>query len=172
MKRANEGTRLIKRTWTIGFDADDTLWHNERDFAATFAAFARMMEPHVTPDALQAVLTKAEHRNLLIYGFGVKGYILSAIETATEVTQGAVSGDVITQLLALGRQMLAEPVEVLDGVRDAIEALKPFAEIIVITKGDLIDQERKLAQSGLADLFDAVEIVSDQFAALRRDTGH
>lgn len=178
MKRGKGSDRLTKRTWTIGFDADDTLWHNERDFAATFDAFAKLMDQYVTRDVLQAALSKAERRNLALYGFGVKGYILSAIETATDVTQGAVSSDIIAQLLAYGRKMLAQPVEVLADARDTIEALKPFAEIIMITKGDLIDQERKLAQSGLADLFDAVEIVSDKNPPVysrifaRHDTAH
>ncbi len=172
------GLDLSKPDWTIAFDADDTLWHNERDFALTHERFAQMLANDVAPEDLQKRLLAAERRNLGIYGFGVKGYILSSIETAIEVTEGRVGADVIEDLLAMGRKMLSEPVEVFDGAREAIAALRPYAEVILITKGDLIDQERKLAQSGLGDLFDAVEIVSDKttdtysriFA--RHDTAH
>ena len=152
------------KRWTIAFDADDTLWHNERDFALTQDRFAQMLAEFTDPKQLQARLLAAERRNLGIYGFGVKGFTLSMIETAIEVTAGRVTGDTIAELLAMGRGMLSGPVEVIDGARSAIEALKSKAEIILITKGDLLDQERKLAQSGLGDLFDRVEIVSDKTA--------
>lgn len=164
--------------WTIAFDADDTLWHNERGFQLTQARFAALLADFTSGEDLQGRLLAAERRNLGVYGFGVKGFVLSMIETAIEVTDGRVSNDVIAELLAMGRAMLADPVELLDGVRDAIEAVKPQAEIILITKGDLLDQERKLAASGLGDLFDAVEIVSDKTADVygrifaRHDTRH
>lgn len=116
----------------------------------------------MSDDHLQNQLLTAERRNLGIYGFGVKAFVLSVIETAIEVTDGAVPNDVITKLLSIGRDMLSDPVELLPGVRDAIEQLQQTAEIMLITKGDLLDQERKLAQSGLGDLFDAVEVVSDK----------
>lgn len=148
--------------WTIAFDADDTLWHNERSFAMTQSRFAEMLADHTKSPHLMARLLAAETRNLGIYGFGIKGFTLSMIETAIEVTDGQVSSDIIGSLLAMGRDMLSEPVEVFDGVRDAIKALRHKADILLITKGDLIDQERKLAQSGLGDLFDRVEIVSDK----------
>lgn len=107
-------------------------------------------------------LLAAERRNLGHYGFGVKGFTLSMIETAIEVTDGTVSNHVIAELLAAGRDMLAHPIDLLPGVADTIAALSGQAELVVITKGDLRDQERKLAQSGLGDYFDAVEIVSDK----------
>jgi len=169
---------MRKPDWTIAFDADDTLWHNERDFALTHDRFAQMLADYVAPEELQTRLLAAERRNLGLYGFGVKGYILSSIETAIEVTEGGVGADIIGDLMAMGRKMLAEPVEVFAGARAAIEALRPHAEVILITKGDLIDQERKLAQSGLGDLFDAVEIVSDKTTDVysrifaRHDTPH
>ena len=164
--------------WTIGFDADDTLWHNERGFALSQARFADLLADFTRPDDLMARLLTAEKRNLEIYGFGVKGFTLSMIETAIDVTRGAVSTDVIAELLAIGRAMLRDPVELLPGVRQAVEAVKNRADLILITKGDLLDQERKLAQSGLGDLFDAVEIVSDKNAETytrifaRHDTAH
>ena len=164
--------------WTIAFDADDTLWHNERGFRMTQDRFAVMLADHCDAENLMARLLAAERRNLEFYGFGVKGFTLSMIETAIDVTDGEVGADVISELLAMGRAMLAEPVELLIGVREAIEQLKPVAEILLITKGDLLDQERKLAQSGLGDLFDGVEIVSDKTADVysrifaRHDTPH
>lgn len=129
-------------------------------------------------DHVQNRLLTAERRNLGIYGFGVKGFVLSMIETATEVTDGAVPNDVITKLLSMGRSMLSDPVELLPGVRDAIEQVQQTAEIVFITKGNLLDQERKLAQSGLGDLFDAVEVVSNKTSNVysrifaRHDTAH
>ncbi len=135
---------------TIGFDADDTLWHNERFFRLTQARFTALLAEH------------AERRNVGIYGFGVKGFTLSMIETAIEVSGGAVPGAVIAEILAAGREMLAHPIELLPEARAAIEALAGRYRLVLVTKGDLIDQERKLAQSGLGDLFDAVEIVSEK----------
>lgn len=126
------------------------------------ARFAELLGAFTEADHLRARLLAAERRNLGIYGFGVKAFVLSMIETAIEVTDGAVPTHIIAELLAMGRAMLAEPVDLLPGVRDAIEALAPDADIMLITKGDLIDQERKLAASGLGDLFDGVEIVSDK----------
>lgn len=151
--------------WTIGFDADDTLWHNERFFQITQARFADLLREHAEPDHLHERLIAAERRNLGQYGFGIKGFVLSMIETAIEVTEGAVPAPVIAELLAAGREMLAHPIELLPDARATIEGLAGRAELVLITKGDLLDQERKLAQSGLGDLFDAVEIVSDKTVA-------
>ena len=169
---------MTKPVWTIAFDADDTLWHNERGFRMTQDRFAALLADFCDGDHLQGRLLAAEQRNLGIYGFGVKGFTLSMIETAVDVTDGTVPAKVIAELLSMGRAMLAEPVELLPDVRSAIESVKPSAEIVLITKGDLLDQERKLAQSGLGDLFDAVEIVSDKTAEVysrifaRHDTAH
>jgi putative hydrolase of the HAD superfamily len=169
---------LINKNWTIAFDADDTLWHNERGFKLTQNRFSELLAEFTSRDGLQDRLLSAERRNLGIYGFGVKGFVLSMVETAIEVTDGAVPTDVIAELLSMGRDMLSDPVELMPGVRGAIEQLRQTAEIVLITKGDLLDQERKLAQSGLGDLFDAVEIVSDKTADVyarifaRHDTAH
>lgn len=153
------------RRWTIGFDADDTLWHNERFFRITQDRFATLLADHAPPDHLAERLLAAERRNLGHYGFGIKGFVLSMIETAIEVTEAQVPATVIAELLAAGQEMLRHPIELLPHARDAIEALRDCGEIVLITKGDLLDQERKLAQSGLGDLFDAVEIVSDKTPA-------
>lgn len=146
----------------IGFDADDTLWHNERFFQHTQAHFAALLDDHVDAATLESRLHAAEVRNLGIYGFGVKGFTLSLIETAIEVSDGQVPASVIAEILEAGREMLRHPVEILPHAREAVESLASDYRIILVTKGDLLDQERKLAASGLGDLFDAVEIVSDK----------
>ncbi len=147
---------------TIGFDADDTLWHNESFFRLTQDRFAQLLADHSPPDHLHDRLLAAERRNLGQYGFGVKGFTLSMIETAIEVSQGRVPAAVIGEILAAGREMLAHPVELLPHARATVTALAAEYRVILITKGDLLDQERKLAQSGLGDLFNGVEIVSDK----------
>ena len=149
---------------TVGFDADDTLWQNERAFRDTQARFAELLAPHADPGHLSERLLAAERRNLGRYGYGVKGFVLSMIETALEVTDRRVDGAVIDDLLAMGRDMLAHPTELLPGAAETVAALKGRVRLILVTKGDLLDQERKLAQSGLGDSFDAVEIVSDKTA--------
>jgi putative hydrolase of the HAD superfamily len=152
------------RLSTIGFDADDTLWQNEQFYRLTEARFADLLGEHLDAPGVSARLLDAARRNLGIYGFGIKSFTLSMIETALEVAGGKVSGDVIGSILALGREMHSHPIETLPGARETIEALKDDYRIVLITKGDLFDQERKLAQSGLGELFDAVEIVSNKDA--------
>lgn len=154
---------------TIGFDADDTLWHNERFFQLTQAHFADLLADHAERDHLMQRLLAAEKRNIRHYGYGIKGFTLSMIETAIEVTQDRVPAAVIRQLIEAGQEMLAHPIELLPHAREAIEAVRDTHRIILITKGDLIDQERKLAQSGLGDLFDLVEIVSEKTPDTYRD---
>jgi putative hydrolase of the HAD superfamily len=151
--------------WTIGFDADDTLWHNERFFQLTQDRFVALLADHADGPHLRDRLLAAERRNLGRYGYGIKGFVLSMIETAIEVTEARVPARIIAELLAAGQDMLAHPIELLPQAREAVTALAGEARIVLITKGDLLDQERKLAQSGLGDLFDAVEIVSDKTAA-------
>jgi putative hydrolase of the HAD superfamily len=150
---------------TIGFDADDTLWHNETIFRLTQERFADLLRDHADPDHLSDRLIEAERRNLGHYGFGVKGFVLSMIETALEVTQNRVPGEVVATLLATGREMLAHPVDQLPSAEETVRTLATSHRLVLITKGDLLDQERKLAESGLGDLFDAVEIVSKKDAA-------
>ncbi len=150
---------------TIGFDADDTLWQNESYFRLTQDRFTTLLSDYAGPAHLHDRLLAAERRNLGHYGFGVKGFTLSMIETAIDVTEGRVAAGVIAEIMAAGREMLAHPIELLPHAKDAVTALARDHRVLLITKGDLLDQERKLAQSGLGDLFDAVEIVSDKTAA-------
>lgn len=149
---------------TIGFDADDTLWHNERAFKATEARFAALLADHLPADDVLARLLAVERRNVGRYGFGIKGFMLSMIETALEASGRKVAPAVIAEILALGGGMLDAPVEILPHVRETLELLAGRYRLVLITKGDLFDQERKLAASGLSALFAAVEIVSDKTA--------
>lgn len=152
----------MQKLTTIAFDADDTLWHNERFFKLTQDRFARLLRDYVDGHHLMDHLLAAEKRNLGHYGFGIKGFVLSMIETAIDVTDGRVPASVISELIAAGREMLEHPIELLPHARDTVETVAKTHRVLLITKGDLLDQERKLAQSGLGDLFDGVEIVSDK----------
>lgn len=160
-----EGNAAMTRDVTpqlqmIGFDADDTLWHNERFFAMTQAHFADLLSDYADGETLMARLLEAERRNLPHYGFGIKGFTLSMIETAIEVTQGKVPATVIAEILAAGRDMLSHEVALLPHTSEVLAALRGKYALILITKGDLLDQQRKLAESGLRGFFDGVEIVS------------
>jgi putative hydrolase of the HAD superfamily len=161
-------TRPAPALTTIGFDADDTLWQNEQFYRLTEGRFAALLAGYAPAEDVSSRLIEAERRNLQAYGFGIKGFTLSMIETAIEITSGKVPASVIQDILAAGREMLAHPIETLPEVRETLEALAGSYRLVMITKGDLFDQERKLAQSGLGELFDAVEIVSDKTAATYR----
>ncbi|MFC4218124.1 HAD family hydrolase [Pseudophaeobacter arcticus] len=158
---------------TIGFDADDTLWHNERFFRVTQDRFAELLQDHTPVDldrtTLEQRLLEAEKRNLGRYGYGVKGFTLSMIETAIDVTDQQVPASVIQELIVAGQMMLSYPIDLLPHAQAAVEQLAASHRVVLITKGDLLDQERKLAQSGLGDLFDAVEIVSEKTPAVYQE---
>lgn len=154
----------MTRLTTVGFDADDTLWHNEQFFRLTQERFTDLLAPHTDTESLHERLLAAERRNLGHYGYGIKGFTLSMIETAIEVTGGKIPAAVIAEIMEAGREMLSHPIELLPDVDQAIETLAPDFRLVLITKGDLLDQERKLAQSGLGERFDAVEIVSEKTA--------
>lgn len=147
---------------TIAIDADDTLWQSEQFFRFTEEQFIALLASHGEKQLLSDKLLAAEKRNLAIYGFGIKGFVLSMIETAVEVTDGQVSGDTIGRILEFGRAMLAHPIETLPGVRPTLEVLQGRYKLVMLTKGDLFDQERKLAESGLGELFHAIEVVSNK----------
>jgi putative hydrolase of the HAD superfamily len=153
---------MPSRISLIGFDADDTLWHHEQYYRMSQERFAGLLAEYADPERISATLLAAERRNLAFYGYGVKGFTLSMIETAIEVTDGRAGGDIVAAILAVGREMLRHPVETLPGVRETLTALADGHRLVLITKGDLFDQERKLAESGLGDLFAAVEIVSEK----------
>jgi putative hydrolase of the HAD superfamily len=148
----------------IAFDADDTLWHNETIFEDVHARYRHMLAQYHDAATVERTLFATEMRNLDLYGYGVKGFTLSALETAIELSHGNISTNEISQLIALGRDMLAHPVELLPGVADTLASLASTHRLLVITKGDLRDQERKIAKSGLAEFFGHTEIVSDKNA--------
>ena len=149
----------------IGFDADDTLWQNEQLYKLTEKRFTALLADYAEANDLSNRLLEAERRNLKAYGFGIKGFTLSMIETAIEVTEGRVPSTVIHQIVDAGRDLLSHPIEPLPHARATLEQLSGDYRLVLITKGDLFDQERKLAQSGLGELFSAIEIVSDKSVA-------
>lgn len=153
---------MTRKLTTVGFDADDTLWHNERFFHLTQQRFADLLSEHAERDHLAERLLAAEKRNLGRYGYGIKGFTLSMIETAIEVTEDRVPARIIRALIEAGQELLAHPVELLPHARAAVEAVAGTHRVVLITKGDLLHQEQKLAQSGLGELFDGVEIVSEK----------
>ncbi len=147
---------------TVGLDADDTLWHNETIFRLTHARFVDLLDDHGDAETIETRLADVERRNLRLYGYGVKGFTLSMIETAMELCDGGAPPEVVREILAAGREMLAHPVETLPGVDEVVAELSEKYRLVLITKGDLLDQERKLAASGLGERFSAVEIVSEK----------
>jgi putative hydrolase of the HAD superfamily len=149
---------------TIGLDADDTLWHNESIFHLTQDQYVDLLKDYGEPDHMKARLQEVEIRNLKLYGYGVKSFTLSMIETAIDLTRGAVPAKTIAEIMNLGRAMLEHPVEPLPGVAETLEALKDAYKLVMVTKGDLMNQEQKLARSGLGEYFHAIEIVSEKDA--------
>lgn len=147
---------------TIALDADDTLWQNEQFFRLTEQRFADLLAPYTDAPDLNDRLIASVTRNLSFYGFGMKGFALSMVETALDVTDHRVPGTVIAEILAAGRELLSYPIETLPYVDQALDQLQQTHRLILITKGDVFDQERKLAASGLAEYFAAIEIVADK----------
>ena len=146
----------------ICLDADDTLWHNMRHFNATEEALVAMLQPFADAHIARDTLNACEGRNLKLYGYGAKGFTLSMIETAAELAGDHLSKAMIEDILAAGRALLAHPVDLFDDVADTLAALAHRGQLVLVTKGDLLHQESKLAASGLGDLFSGIEIVSDK----------
>jgi len=150
----------------IAFDADDTLWAHENVFVDAKARCVRILQPYLRPETdLEKELYVFERKNLKIFGYGVKGFTLSMIETAIELSGGRVTGAEIQRIIDLGKEMLDHPIHLLPYVPEAIAALRPYFQLLIITKGDLFAQENKIARSGLADAFGAVEIISEKNVA-------
>ena len=147
---------------TIGFDADDTLWVNETYFRDTEEKFAELLEGYETKNKIDQELFKMEMDNLDTYGYGIKGFMLSMIESALDLSNNKVSQETIGKILDLGKKMISHPVELLDGVEEVLSKLVGKYRLIVLTKGDLLDQERKLKKSGLSQYFHHVEVLSDK----------
>jgi putative hydrolase of the HAD superfamily len=152
----------------IAFDADDTLWHSEVLYASTQARFRELLAPYRQGDNALQELYETEMRNLQTFGYGVKGFALSMIETAITLTGGRIRGDEIQQIIGFAKEMLSAPIQLLDGVEEAVQELSREHRLMIITKGDLFDQETKVARSGLVPYFDQVEIVSGKTAEVYR----
>lgn len=146
----------------IGFDADDTLWVNETYFRDTEEKFTNLLDGYETKNKVDQELFKMEIKNLGLYGYGIKGFMLSMIESALEISNNHVSQETIIEILNLGKDMLQHPVELLSGVREVLAKLSNTYRLIVLTKGDLLDQERKLDKSRLSEYFHHVEVLSDK----------
>lgn len=145
----------------IALDADDTLWENETFFRVTEAEFVALLSDHADSEMIASRLFDIERANLLRYGFGIKGFMLSMVQTAVELTEGRIDGRSIGRILDMGQEMLNHPVDLIAGVEETLDQLQG-RRLFLITKGDLIDQERKIAASGLAERFEAVEILTDK----------
>ncbi|GAB4164798.1 MAG: HAD family hydrolase [Winogradskyella sp.] len=146
----------------IGFDADDTLWVNETYFREAEEAVGRLLSHYETPNKVDQELFRMEIKNLPIYGYGVKGFILSMIELAIELSAGNVSNEIIGKILDIGKDMINKPIELLDDVEDVLKTLSRDYRLILATKGDLLDQERKLEKSGLLQYFHHIEVLSEK----------
>ncbi len=146
----------------IGFDADDTLWVNETYFRDAELEFAKLLAAYETANTIDQELFKMEMKNLPLYGYGVKGFVLSMVEMALELSNYNVSNKTIDDILKIGKDMINKPVELLEGVEEVLKKLSLNYKLILVTKGDLLDQERKLEKSGLLDYFHHIEVLSDK----------
>ena len=146
----------------IAFDADDTLWVNEPYFRRAEEEFCNLLSEYLQPHALERELLKIEIGNLPLYGYGVKGFMLSMIETALTVSDKTIRLEHIEKILDLGKNLLNEPIDLLEGVEEVLDTLKGKYRLVVATKGDLLDQERKLKKSGLSHYFHHIEIMSEK----------
>jgi len=149
----------------IAFDADDTLWHSETLYTVTQDKFVHLLSAYRESDGIEAALYETELRNLCYYGYGIKSFTLSMIETAIQLTDGQIRGSDIREIINLAREMLRAPVKLLEGVGEVVLTLSESHPLMIITKGDLFDQESKLARSGLADYFTHVEVVTAKTGA-------
>ncbi len=152
----------------LALDADDTLWHNEPLYTGTRDQFRTLLERYEPQGVLEERLYAVEMRNLEHFGYGVKGFVLSMIETAIELTDGRIESPDIRTIIGWGREMLCSPVELLEGVGETLEALARELPLILVTKGDLLHQESKLARSGLGGHFKGIEVVSEKDAGVYR----
>lgn len=152
----------MARVRVVGLDGDDTLWHSETRFHITQQEFRDLIGRYVPGADVDARLAETESANLSMYGYGVKSFTLSMLETAIELTEGRIPTRDLDVILGWGKRMLMQPTELLDGVEDTLGLLSQVYDLLVITKGDLFDQESKLARSGVVHFFDGVEIVSEK----------
>ena len=153
---------MNKEIKVIAFDADDTLWVNETYFRDAEKKFAQLLSQYETENKIDQELFKLEIKNLGLYGYGIKGFMLSMVECALKLSNYTISQKVIEDILDIGKEMLEKPIELLDGVEEVLKKLQRNYKLIVATKGDLLDQERKLEKSGLLNYFHHIEVMSEK----------
>lgn len=156
----------------IAFDADDTLWINETYFRDAEDQFCALLQEYISYEECQRRLYEMQMRNLSLYGYGIKPFGLSLIEAAIEITEGMVSLEIINKIIVLVKEMLRAPVQLIEGVEDVLYTLSQKYKMVVATKGDLLDQERKLKKSGLSNYFHHIEVMSDKQPANYRKLIH
>ena len=152
----------------IAFDADDTLWHNETLYQAAQEKYKQLLSPYCTPDEVDQSLLVTEKRNLASLGYGIKAFTLSMIETALSLSERKITGDEVQAILELARKMIDTPVQLLEYVEQVVPRLAKTHRLMIVTKGDLLDQERKIGQSGLAPYVSHIEIVSEKHEEIYR----
>lgn len=146
----------------IAFDADDTLWHNEAFFRETEEKFCALLENYLPHHTVARELLKTEIENIGLYGYGIKAFMLSMIEAAIRITDKRLPNEAIEKIISYGRELLNKPVELIEGVEEVLQSLKGKYRLVMATKGDLLDQERKLKKSGLEQYFHHIEIMSEK----------
>jgi Predicted hydrolase (HAD superfamily) len=146
----------------VAFDADDTLWVNEKFFRDGEAALCGLLEEYASAEEVIKHLYDLEMSTLKLYGYGIKAYILSMIETAIDISGGKVRQDTIREIIEMGKTQMNRPVEVYEGVAEVLDSLRGKYELILATKGDMLDQYRKIGKSGLKDYFGHIEVMSDK----------
>jgi putative hydrolase of the HAD superfamily len=152
----------IDKIKIIAFDADDTLWENEQNYQEVELEFCELLKPYASQEIISKELLLVEQNNLDLYGFGVKSFMLSLIETSHRITKNQVPSEIISFVINSGKELIEKPVVLIDGVSSVLKELKSSYKIVLATKGDLLDQERKLNKSGLLEYFDFIEIMSDK----------
>lgn len=152
----------MKKIKVIAFDADDTLWVNEPYFRETEAKFSQLLKKYLPEEEVDTVLFSVEMKNLELYGYGIKGFVLSMVEAVLKITEGKGDLELVSKVLSFGKEMLTKPVELLDGVGEVLKSLNGTYKVVLATKGDLLDQERKLIKSGLEKHFHHIEVMSDK----------
>ncbi len=153
---------MILKPKIIAFDADDTLWHNEPYFDEAQDRFCHLFQDYASRQEILALILNHQVKNLPLYGFGIKAFTLSMIESALELTQENISGKGINQIVSIGKDLLQKPVELLPDVESVLDSLKGNYRLVVATKGDLKDQHRKLHDSGIGHFFHHIEVLSDK----------
>jgi len=152
----------MKKIEVIAFDADDTLWVNEPNFRETEEKFCDLLKDYLPKESVSKELFSTEMGNLALYGYGVKSFVLSMLETLVRITNNSTSLELVQKVILLGKELLQKPVELLDGVKEVLVKLNGDYHLVLATKGDLLDQERKLSNSGLEQYFHHIEIMSDK----------